>query len=203
MTIGKLKESYSRKKQDIRKRLSEFKKAGRGDKIFEELCFCLLTPQSKAVNCDKAIQELNKKGLLLKGNARRIAPILRKFTRFHNKKTCFIISARRVFCRNRLDFKNSLKSREWLVNNIQGMRYKEASHFLRNIGLGEEIAILDTHILKNLLKLSVIDSIPKSLNKKTYLDIESKMRVFSERIGIPMGDLDLLFWSNQTGYIFK
>ena len=29
------------------------------------------------------------------------------------------------------------------------MSYKEASHFLRNIGFGENIAILDRHILKN------------------------------------------------------
>ena len=80
---------------------------------------------------------------------------------------------------------------------------KEASHFIRNIGLGKELAILDRHILRNLLKFEVISNIPRTLGKKTYLHIESKMKEFSNKIDIPMSDLDLLFWSEETGEIFK
>lgn len=54
------------------------------------------------------------------------------------------------------------------------MSYKEASHFLRNVGFGENIAILDRHILRNLVKLEVIDELPKTLTPKLYLEIEEK-----------------------------
>lgn len=54
------------------------------------------------------------------------------------------------------------------------MSYKEASHFLRNVGFGEDIAILDRHILKNLVKLEVINELPKTLTPKLYLEIEEK-----------------------------
>jgi N-glycosylase/DNA lyase len=97
-----------------------------------------------------------------------------------------------------------INMREWLVSNIKGYGYKEASHFLRNIGLGRDIAILDRHILKNLKKFSVINKIPDSVGpRKIYLEIEEKMRRFSRDIGIPLDALDLLFWSLQTGFIFK
>jgi N-glycosylase/DNA lyase len=44
---------------------------------------------------------------------------------------------------------------------------------------------------------------PKTLTKRRYLEIEDKMRVFSEKIGVPMPALDLIFWYVGTGEIFK
>jgi len=35
------------------------------------------------------------------------------------------------------------------------------------------------------------------------LEIEEKLRRFAAEIGIPIADLDLLFWSRETGWIFK
>lgn len=84
-----------------------------------------------------------------------------------------------------------------------GLGYKEAGHFLRNVGLGEDLAILDRHILKNLVLLGVIDEVPASLTKRRYLEIERRMIEFSKKTGIPMGHLDLLLWSKETGEIFK
>lgn len=55
------------------------------------------------------------------------------------------------------------------------MSYKEASHFLRNVGFGEDVAILDRHILRNLERLAVIDEIPKTLSPKLYLEIEDRL----------------------------
>lgn len=204
--------SYKTKKGHIRKRLRDFKKISRGknEDIFAELCFCIMTPQSKAVSCDKAIKNLRKQKLLLKGCENKISGELKGLVRFHNKKSSYLVEARNIFTRgNRLDIKNKLKNknafliREWLVSNIKGLGYKEASHFLRNTGLGQDMAILDVHILRNLKKFSVIPQVPSSLGKKTYLEIEEKMRRFSRKIKIPMEELDLLFWSNQTGFIFK
>jgi N-glycosylase/DNA lyase len=69
--------------------------------------------------------------------------------------------------------------------------------------MGDDIAILDRHILKNLIKYGVIDEVPKSLTEKKYTEIEGKMRAFSKEIGIPFSHLDLLWWSEETGEIFK
>ena len=79
---------------------------------------------------------------------------------------------------------------------------KEASHFLRNIGKGENLAILDRHVLKNLIRLQVIDY-PKTLSKRVYLEIEDKMKDFSNKVSIPLAHLDLLLWSLETGEVFK
>ena len=95
------------------------------------------------------------------------------------------------------------KQRDWLVANIKGFGYKEASHFLRNIGFGEEIAILDRHILRNLVALRVIKKNPQSISKIMYMEIEDKMKLFAKKIDIPLSHLDIVFWCKETGEIFK
>ena len=74
---------------------------------------------------------------------------------------------------------------------------------LRNLGFGENIAILDRHILKNLKELNVIEEIPKSISEKKYYEIEEKMREYSKFSKIKMDELDLVLWYKQTGEIFK
>lgn len=221
--IADLKRIYRTKKKEIAERLKGFKNLwckGSEEDIFAELCFCLLTPQSKALSCWDAVCEIRGRGLFIEGNADAISRFLRKRTRFYKHKTGYIIAARKLFGENgrlrirekieeikkvlrscRISFLNGL--REWLVRNVRGLGYKEGSHFLRNIGLVRGIAILDRHILKNLKALGVIKEIPHNLTKKKYLEIEQKMKKFSKGIGIPVEALDLLFWSEETGRIFK
>lgn len=205
---------YRRRKSSIKERLAEFRKIIRDAddaRLFEELCFCLMTANANALHCDTALKELKKRALIAGGSCRDIIPHLRGRVRFHNRKASYITGARRTLARGssiglrgKLDPRDIAATRDWLVENIKGLGYKEASHFLRNIGLGRDIAILDRHILKNLKKHGVIRAIPSSVgSRKTYLAIEEKMRRFSRRIRIPMDELDLLFWSIQTGFIFK
>jgi len=196
---------YKKKKSEIKQKLKEFKslKSAKDEDIFSELCFCILTPQSKAVYCDEAVRSLRKSGFLFKGSRRAVRSGLQK-VRFPNNKTGYLISARKFLdIKNRLNSGDVLKTRDWLVKNIKGLGYKEASHFLRNIGLGRDIAILDVHILRNLKKYRIIKEIPSSISRRAYLDIENSMRDFSKEIKIPLQELDLLFWSNQTGFVFK
>jgi N-glycosylase/DNA lyase len=211
--VKKLISAYKKIKPLIKERLAEFRHLhkGKDEKIFSELSFCILTANANAARCNDAIRELEKEGLLLKGRASQIRPRLKGRARFHNKKADYIIRARNLFrhgkhldIKSRIDKDDVLHTREWLVNNIKGFGYKEASHFLRNIGLGRDIAILDRHILKNLKRLGVIDKVPASLGSgRVYLDIEGKMRRFSRKTGIPMEELDLLLWSLETGFVFK
>lgn len=209
--MKELLRDYKTRKREINKRLKDFEgvyaKSNRD--IFAELCFCILTPQAKAVVCDAAIKSLQKNGFLFKGGCGDIRPCL-KGVRFPNNKARYLVAAREFFkngrgpdIKNRLDTKDLFRTRDWLVKNVKGMGYKEASHFLRNIGLGKNMAILDRHILKNLKRYGVIKKIPETLRRKEYMRIENKMRDFFKRLDISMGEVDLLFWSRETGMIFK
>jgi len=210
--ISELKQFYEKQKDPVQKRLHEFRQVLERDDhdVFAELCFCLLTPQSSAKTCWAAVTRLKEKSLLLKGAPDELEPLLND-VRFNESKAKYIVQAREQFSKNGdlqvkphlRSFVNNYELREWLVENVNGLGYKEASHFLRNVGLGEEFAILDRHILRNLKDFGVLPEIPTSLTKKRYLEIEEKVRRFSRQIGIPMGELDLLLWSKETGWIFK
>ena len=211
--VGEIRRIYSSIADEIRSRLGEFNqlwKTGSEEDIFAELVFCILTPQSKAESCWAAVENLLSKKLSLKGDKNQIARELGG-ARFKYKKAEYIIEARKQFS---LDGRISIKSqigqfsdghdtREWLVQNVKGIGYKEASHFLRNIGFGENLAILDRHVLKNLKLLGIIEEIPTSLPGRRYLPIEKRMKEFAEDVKIPMEHLDLVLWYRDTGKLFK
>ncbi|NQT95719.1 MAG: N-glycosylase/DNA lyase [Candidatus Omnitrophica bacterium] len=212
MSIPGLTSVYRKKKPQIKRRLKEFRRfeTATNKDIFAELTFCLLTPGTKALNGDKAVKNLKRSGLLFNGKEHSISKSLRSIVRFHNNKASYIVAARRFFkngkgidIKSRLDKKNIIGTRNWLAKNVKGLGLKEASHFLRNIGLGRGLSILDVHILKNLKRYNVIKEIPDSINRRTYIEIEDKLRIFAKKVSIPIEELDLLFWSNQTGFIFK
>ena len=203
---------YARSRCNIEARLAHFESVGKkgGRTLFEELCFCLLTPQSKARSCDSAIQELKEKKMLFSGDAAAIARVLSTKTRFHNNKAKYLVEAREKFKAN--DFAllthatfsgTERHARGYFLKNVKGLGLKEASHYLRNVGRGSTLAILDRHILKNLVKCGAMLNVPASLTEKRYLEIERKMEKFCARAGIPLSHLDLLFWAEETGEIFK
>ncbi len=200
--MKKLIEEYNKKSDIIKSRLNEFKNI-KDDDIFYELCFCLLTPQTSARAADKCIQELKRLNFK---NAYNINPVrLLSNIRFSNNKARYLMEAKEKYnliLKKLEEINNSNELREWLVKNIKGYSYKESSHFLRNIGY-RNLAILDRHILKNLKRFNIIEGIPKTLTKKKYLEIEEKFKKFSKEIKIPIDELDLLFWSMETGEVFK
>jgi N-glycosylase/DNA lyase len=200
-----LLEFYNKNKSKIKKRLKEFSLVPK-EEYFYELCYCLLTPQSKAENSVLVVQKLKQMDFFI--NDFDPKPILiepKHYIRFHNNKAKHLLYAKEIFPQilECIENNNSLhEKRMFLVNKVLGFGMKESSHFLRNIGF-KNLAILDRHILKNLVLCGVIDSYPNSLNKFTYLNIEKKFLYFAERINIPIDELDLLFWSVQTGQILK
>lgn len=174
---------------------------------FSELCFCLLTANSKAKTALSIQEELGGEGFASK-RSKTISNCIRKNKhRFHNNKTKFIINAR-----THLDIKNRIRSlikekdefyaRQWLVDNIKGLGYKEASHFLRNTG-HFSLAILDRHVLRLMREHEFIAEIPKSLNKKNYLLIEEKLKVLADLVNMSQAELDLYLWYMKTGELLK
>ena len=208
-----IKNIYNSKRQEIRLRLNEFReiwKKGKKKEIFAELVFCILTPQANGKLCWSAVENMIRKGLLFIGDRGQIVKELSS-ARFIYKKSAYIIEAREKFLlNNKVSLKfiisqigDGYKAREWLVQNVKGIGYKEASHFLRNIGFEQNLAILDRHIIKNLQLFGMIKEIPGSLSKGRYFDIEKRMTEFSKAIQIPMSYLDMVMWYKEKGEIFK
>lgn len=200
-SIKNLEKIYKIKEKEISNRLIDFSKVSAKD-YQKELIFCLLTPQSQAKKCWQAVEELDKNKIT---ESSLIQQCLKTKTRFHNNKTKYILNLRKNW-KNIQNIISSepdiVKLRNYLADNVLGLGLKEASHFLRNIGKSNnQVAILDRHILRNLKNLKIIDNI--KLNKKLYLEIENKMKEFSESINIPLDYLDLVFWSEENGSIFK
>lgn len=230
LAIRNLKKEYLLKRERINSRLREFdafynqpsswffengkmelrKTAKRIEEtLFEELCFCILTANTSAEMGMKSIDRI--RDLLISGKAEEMSKNLEGVYRFNNLRPAFIVHTRE-FLNNNINFKlkeqiESLKGypdelRDFFVKNVKGFGYKEASHFLRNIGF-KGYAILDKHILNSMIEFGIIDEVKIPLNKERYKEIENKMRIFSNEIGIPMDELDLLLWSRRNGKIMK
>ena len=199
-------------KTGIEKAIKGYKKAWEGteQEVFAEMAFCILTPQSKAKNAWKAITNIVENGLLYEGKAEEIVEFL-NIVRFKNNKSRYLVELRELMTRNgKLQPKKILseigdtfEKRKWILKNVKGMGLKEANHVLRNLGSGENIAILDRHILRNLEALNVIDEIPKTITEKKYYEIEEKMREYSDFSKIRMDELDFVLWYKEAGEIFK
>ena len=185
----------------IDQRLAEFKALGAADTCqwFSELCFCLLTANAQARKAIAIQQELDSEGFLCLSE-QELAAVIRKHNhRFHNTKARYIVQARAYWCiKDTLSAMTSMQAREFLVQHIQGLGYKEASHFLRNTG-SSDVAIIDRHILKFLVRYNYISCIPKAITKKWYLAFEDVLRQF----GIPLDKLDLMIWCFMTGTVLK
>jgi N-glycosylase/DNA lyase len=210
--LDELRVDWRRSRGEIDRRLADFRRLrdAKDAQLFLELAFCLFAVQTSARRSDAAVQELVARGLHWQGSPAEIASVLRRHVRFHNHKAAYLVSARERFAgraegfRGHLDsFQGAPDAREWLVGEIDGFGYKEASHFLRNVGRGERLAILDRHILKNLRNHGVLRAVPDALTRKRYLEIEDRVRRFSSEVHIPIAALDLLFWSRETGEVFK
>ncbi len=197
---------YNERRKAIQFRLEDFSRISENE-YFYELIFCVLTPQSKAENADAVIQRLKADNFLEVGfDPLSYLRDRRHYIRFHNVKSKRLLYIRTIYphlLSLLLDDRGDIITlRNNIMEIIPGLGLKESSHFLRNIGV-TGLCILDRHILKHLKALKVIGRIPKSLTPKRYFAIESRWLKYSKDVGIPMDELDLLFWSIATGEIRK
>jgi N-glycosylase/DNA lyase len=196
--------------KDIRSRVDErvqefnrLRTKGKDGDWFSELCFCIMTANSTARLGMKIQSDLGAGCITAKRE--EVEALLRNHGhRFARPRAEYICRARAHLRIKAIveSFSDEMAAREWLVRNVYGIGYKEASHFLRNTG-HFNVAILDRHILGILREYSIIPDIPKTLTRKRYLDIEGKLAELSKMVNMPLGVLDLYLWYMRTGEILK
>jgi N-glycosylase/DNA lyase len=194
----------SKIKIQIDKRIQEFKNINKKsiDDLFIELCFCILTAN---FNAEKSIKIQEKIGsCFLTDNKDELSKKLREFGhRFPNTRAEYISES--LKCKDKLTEvlqSNDKKAiRDWVVNNVKGLSYKESSHFLRNIGF-DDYAIIDFHIIDILSNHNLIKK-PQTITKKKYLEIENILKKLAKETNLTLAELDLYLWYMETGKILK
>ena len=213
LTIEKIKAAHTERLKEIRQRIAEFAAIWENEsdeRLWEEMVFCFFTGGCSAKMGLRSIEAVRP--LLLTGTHEELMNALVGRHRYPRARSGYIVASRdflqehcNLELRKKLEsFEDALERRDWLVKEkgIKGLGYKEASHFLRNIGL-KGYAILDKHILRSLAELKIIDD-PKPPNTRLkYLTVEQKLKHLAEILNIDFEELDLVLWSMKTGEILK
>ncbi|POZ89306.1 N-glycosylase/DNA lyase [Petrotoga sibirica] len=205
--VNKIEDVKLTIKDEVERRFEEFKDIGKnGDELdlFSELSFCVLTANWRAKGGIKAQKLITKEGFAYYNEEQLISKLKEVGHRFPNARSRYIVENRWIIGSLKdLLQKDILESRRFLAENVKGISWKEASHFLRNVGK-EDVAILDKHILRVMNDYNLVKEVPKpSWTEKKYTKFEKELRAFSKIVGEPLGKLDLYLWYMETGQIDK
>jgi N-glycosylase/DNA lyase len=230
MEISALLERHRHSRQQIGKRLLEFREFSskqvmwtyeqdeiklvpssckHDERLFEELAFCILAANTSAEMGMKTVDRLRK--MLHHASPKQMTTAIKGVYRFINLRPQYIVHSRTYLQQLDVPFHELLRSfedkqelRDFLANNagIKGIGYKEASHFLRNVGIGG-FAILDKHIVKSMHEFGITPTSKPPSSRRQYLELEQRYVEWAESLGISPEELDLLLWSRKTGKILK
>lgn len=213
VTVEHIVATYSERRAEAVAKLEDFARIGRdaSDQVlFEEMVFCFFTGGCSA---RMGINSLNAvRPILMTGDREELTRRLLGVHRYPNARSGYIVHSRQhlidnigMRLRERLfGFACDLERRDWLVNDrgIKGLGYKEASHYLRNIGF-RGYAILDKHILRCMSEIGLIDEPKPPSGRRRYIEVEAIYHRFADEIEIDPDELDLILWSMKTGKILK
>lgn len=194
----------------VDERMDEFRRVHgmNSQEWYVELVYCLLTAYSSALMGQRCVDTLCCNGTLMEGDLSNIkACLVNEGHRFANTRAEYIYNTRDLAPRIKSiiqSFKDTAAARLWLVDNVKGVGWKEASHYLRNVGYFN-VAIIDRHILSNMAEheLITVNEAKKSLTKKRYLAYEEVLSMVAERLEMSLGELDLYLWYRKTGKVLK
>ena len=192
-------------KKRVDKRIQEFHKIREDsiDKIFKELCFCVMTANCGAEKCIEVHEGIGD-GFLNLSEAQLSERFKDLGYRFPNLRAKYIAEDQNYKQMLGKMLKNDVDERElrdWIAKTMKGIGYKEASHFLRNIGY-KNYAIVDFHIIDLLVKHELYQR-PKTLTKKKYLEVETLLKDIASKLHLNLAELDLYLWYLETEKILK
>ena len=171
--------------------------------IFSEACFCILTANSSAVMGIKIQKEVGINGFKEYPYEQLFNVIRKKGHRFAQQRAQRIVNLREKedLLLQIAKEKDGKKTREMLVKEIHGYGYKEASHFLRNIGF-DDVGIIDRHISRFLFEKGVVKP-RKTITKKVYLECEEALEKIASDLNLKLSELDLYIFYIKTGKVLK
>jgi len=163
--------------------------------IKTELAFCISTANSSAlagIRFQKSLESLDVSKLTPKD----FEALMRSAgVRFAKRKAEYVFEALKNFDSVEMALKlKSADARRILVKNVKGLGYKEASHFLRNLGR-RDVAIIDRHVLRWLGE--------EKVTPKNYERLERRLKKIAEGMGVDLAELDLRIWFEMTGRVLK
>jgi N-glycosylase/DNA lyase len=170
---------------------------------------CLLTSQVSSSSASAAFERLTAAGLLgderWKRNDLRFLIDLTECLRstgyrFPNAKAKQLFSMRMALSTAPLvltlsNLREPSATRRVLVQTVPGIGPKQASMFLRNVGLTFSLAILDTHVLRFLHAIGFLDTPNPSLSSlSNYEKVEAAAIRYADSCEQPVGYLDWAIW---------
>lgn len=190
---------HSETREKVEERLREF---GQVDDLFSELCFCVMTANTGAQKSMEVQEALGPE--FRRADQKSLRSLLKQYGyRFTNRAAYICYNRRYQNIGTILQrFSDVHEAREWLVKHVKGLGYKEASHFLRNVGY-TDVAIIDRHVLRVMERYGLIENIPETLSRKRYLELERILQGVATDLGITLAELDLYLWYLETGKILK
>ena len=184
--------------------------------LWWELSSCILSSQVPYSLATAAADTLDRSGLLLDnaGDARQeelifdilsqplaVKGTMRKYRFPVAKAAQLAMTQRRIHSEARSlskllgGFEVAAEGRQWLVDNAPGLGPKQASMFLRNIGVSYDLAILDRHVLQYMELIGLRSPRDRPVHSLSgYVDTEDSLRDHAVDAQCPVGILDWAIW---------
>jgi Thermostable 8-oxoguanine DNA glycosylase len=214
----KVEQAYREHEDEIESRIESFcdLRDAPEERLFQELVFVVLTSQSRARDCWSAAVELESSDILLEGSEEEISEVLfRHDVSYEERKAGQVLEVRRRLRQptltdpepelrlcDRIDGEPGRVRRD-LVDSLPGVGMKAASHFLRNVGRGMNLAVLSGYICTALSRMDYLGSPDRPADSEDYLDKERVFRNAAHDMGLDVQELDLAVWCAETGEVFK
>lgn len=185
--------------------------------LWQELSTCLLSsqvPYDLAVAASDAIAEAGfwQRSLSVSlDDAEELAAILsRPFElqgrsrhyRFPRLRARQLVATRQVVTETAGGLKPLLRSfvdgesaRHWFISHAPGIGPKQASMFLRDVGVTDDLAILDRHVIRYMREVGLWSGRSETISGlKAYRAHETVLRGHARELGHPVGILDWAIW---------
>jgi N-glycosylase/DNA lyase len=192
------------------------------EELWQTLCLCILSSNVPYESAQSAFSHLADSGYLRLGwiaktpNSEDLIanelskplylPIkldgsCRKY-RFPNVRARDIVKAAKVMLSEKLSLSELLARhnsertvRDILVAKIPGIGLKEASHFLRDIGYSNNLAIIDSHVVSFLAEIKAISpEEAKLINRSIYFELENILQKLCKKHDVSLAIFDMAVW---------
>jgi N-glycosylase/DNA lyase len=178
--------------------------------LWYELVACLLGSGVTFENAQSIVNDLNDRGCI---DIESISSFSEFETKIHNvlverkyrfpkiraeylRKTAEMIYGTGLSLTELLALSESTHdARSIIMNHAKGIGPKQSSMFLRNIGFSNDLAVLDSHVLKYMFSIGLIDTSMKTVPSISfYKKLEERLKQYSNTLQVNLSNLDTAIW---------